>query len=170
MVRKVKCGWLTEFDGFDTKNTLRSSESIFVISGEPFVVELGLSFSFCAFFSFRFTAHCTSGTTHSGRIPTLRHFFSLHSWHFRRIYMSISQLFPYLHWYTLFLVILRRKKPGRSDKEIRTLRNKSFSNTDKLRYSILKINGKRVRHKRAFVIFGIEYASSIFFRLNIFIF
>lgn len=56
----------------------------------------GLSFSFCAFFSFRLIAHWFSGTTHSGRIPTAKHFFKRHSWHLRLIYISISHPWPNL--------------------------------------------------------------------------
>lgn len=92
---------LTSIDEFGytlsgCRRWLHTSGSILIISGEPFVVLFGLSFSFCAFFSLRLTAHCTSGTTHSGRMPTAKHFFSLHSWHLRRMYISISHVLPYL--------------------------------------------------------------------------
>lgn len=48
---------------------------------------------------------------HSANIPISLHFLSRHSWHFLRMYMSITQLPPFLHLYTAFLVMLLRKKP-----------------------------------------------------------
>lgn len=49
---------------------------------------------------------------HSANIPISLHFLSRHSWHFRRMYMSITQLPPFLHLYTAFLVMLLLKKPA----------------------------------------------------------
>lgn len=49
---------------------------------------------------------------HSANIPISLHFLSRHSWHFLRMYMSITQLPPFLHLYTAFLVMLLLKKPG----------------------------------------------------------
>jgi hypothetical protein len=43
--------------------TLGSGSFTITTSGDPFVVEFGLSLSFCAFFSLLFTAHWYSGTT-----------------------------------------------------------------------------------------------------------
>lgn len=48
---------------------------------------------------------------HSANIPISLHFLSRHSWHFLRMYMSITQLPPFLHLYTAFLVMLLLKKP-----------------------------------------------------------
>lgn len=49
---------------------------------------------------------------HSANIPISLHFLSRHSWHFLRMYMSITQLPPFLHLYTAFLVMLLLKKPA----------------------------------------------------------
>jgi hypothetical protein len=48
---------------FYSKCTLGSGSFVITTSGDPFVVEFGLSLSFCAFFSLLFTAHWYSGTT-----------------------------------------------------------------------------------------------------------
>lgn len=48
---------------------------------------------------------------HSANIPISLHFLSRHSWHFLRMYISITQLPPFLHLYTAFLVMLLLKKP-----------------------------------------------------------
>lgn len=48
------------------------SSTVVVLTGS-------LSFSRCAFFSFLFIAHWVSGTTHSGLMPTAKHFFNRHS-------------------------------------------------------------------------------------------
>lgn len=52
--------------------------------------------------------------SHSASMPISLHFLSLHSWHFLRMYMSISQFPPLLHLYTAFFVMLRLKKPEHS--------------------------------------------------------
>lgn len=58
---------------------------------------------------------------HSANIPISLHFRSRHSWHFRRMYMSITQLPPFLHLYTAFLVMLLLKKPaGETGERVRT--------------------------------------------------
>lgn len=49
--------------------------------------------------------------SHSASMPISLHFLSRHSWHFLRMYMSISQFPPLLHLYTAFFVMLRLKKP-----------------------------------------------------------
>lgn len=51
--------------------------------------------------------------SHSASIPISLHFRSRHSWHFLRMYMSISQFPPLLHLYTAFFVILLLKNPAR---------------------------------------------------------
>lgn len=53
--------------------------------------------------------------SHSASIPISLHFRSRHSWHFLRMYMSISQFPPLLHLYTAFFVILLLKNPTRNN-------------------------------------------------------
>lgn len=59
-----------------------------------------------------------STNSHSASMPISLHFRSRHSWHFLRMYMSISQVPPLLHLYTAFFVMLRLKKPGHDEKEM----------------------------------------------------
>lgn len=49
--------------------------------------------------------------SHCSRMPASWHLRSRHSWHLRRMYMSISHLPPFLQTYCAPLMTLRRKKP-----------------------------------------------------------
>lgn len=55
---------------------------------------------------------------HSANMPICLHFLRRHSWHFLLMYMSISQLPPFLHLYTAFFVMLLLKNPAQNSSDI----------------------------------------------------
>lgn len=94
---------------------------------------------------------CKTWHSHSASMPISLHFLSRHSWHFLRMYMSISQFPPLLHLYTAFFVMLLLKKPEHGGKTLSgPWCRRQFDRTEAGRCTI------EIRRRTAIICFSVE--------------